>query len=383
MKILIQHRNLIAGGIESSLLNFINELKSKADIDLYLFNNDGALSKYLPKDINIIVGNKNLNKIHKANQITSKSKHTFKNFVRGILSKIYKISGLKKFYYAISLAKEKQLKTNYDVSIAYTALDDMSCKFVLRKTKAKKKIAIIHGDPQNCFMSKYCKKCFLKFDKIVCVSKSCANEMKIQFPKIANKIEYLYNFQNYEQIIEKSNEFDIQYPKNILNIVSVSRLSEEKGLDRSLSVFKKLKDDGYKFIWHVIGDGIMKNSMIKFIQENKMEEYVKIYGLKSNPYPYIKAADLFFLGSYQEAAPMVFGESMILGVPVLTTKTRSAAELIGEDGFICENDEKEIYNSFKDLFKNLSMIEDKKIRLINKNFNQKDNVRHFLEIVIN
>ena len=53
-------------------------------------------------NINIIVGNKNLNKIHKANQITSKSKHTFKNFVRGILSKIYKISGLKKFYYAKS-----------------------------------------------------------------------------------------------------------------------------------------------------------------------------------------------------------------------------------------------------------------------------------------
>ena len=34
---------------------------------------------------------------------------------------------------------------------------------------------------------------------------------------------------------------------------------------------------------------------------------------------------------------MVYKEAEVLGVPVLTTNTTSATELVGEKGFVCDN----------------------------------------------
>ena len=62
-------------------------------------------------------------------------------------------------------------------------------------------------------------------------------------------------------------------------------------------------------------------------------------GNKENPYPYIKNASCFLLPSLHEAAPMVFGEASSLGVPVLTTETCSAIELVQSRGigYVVEN----------------------------------------------
>ena len=63
------------------------------------------------------------------------------------------------------------------------------------------------------------------------------------------------------------------------------------------------------------------------------------YGEQSNPYRYMKNADLLVLSSYHEAAPMVIDEARCLGLPVLTTQTTSAQDMVAERGcgFVCEN----------------------------------------------
>ena len=96
----------------------------------------------------------------------------------------------------------------------------------------------------------------------------------------------------------------------------------------------------------------MKTKIENKIKVLQLEDCVKLYGNKTNPYPYIKSADLFYLGSIHEAAPVVFSESRILGTPIITTKTSSAEELVGDNGIICENNEEDIYLSFKQIFEN-------------------------------
>ena len=112
-----------------------------------------------------------------------------------------------------------------------------------------------------------------------------------------------------------------------------------------------------------MGDGVERENIEKHISELKLENNVKLYGNIHNPYPYIKEADLFYLGSYHEAAPMVYAESMILGVPVLTTKTCSADELVGDNGFVCENSEEGIFKGFKEILSNKKLIEEKRKKL--------------------
>ena len=75
------------------------------------------------------------------------------------------------------------------------------------------------------------------------------------------------------------------------------------------------------------------------IDEAQLSDRILLIGELSNPYPYMRNADLLLNLSYHEAAPMVFLEAHALGVPVFATRTSSADELLrdGETDFICEN----------------------------------------------
>jgi len=82
------------------------------------------------------------------------------------------------------------------------------------------------------------------------------------------------------------------------------------------------------------------------------------YGKQTNPYKYIANADLFLLTSYHEAAPMVFDESLSLGVPVFATETTSTTEMILErqGGYVCKNDQKSINKTLLDILQNTNDI---------------------------
>ena len=99
-----------------------------------------------------------------------------------------------------------------------------------------------------------------------------------------------------------------------------------------------------------------------------MTSYVKLLGNKTNPYPYMKKANLFVLPSYHESYGLVLVESMIVGVPVLSTATCAAEEIVGDLGFVCENSEEGIYSTLKSLLQNTNEIELKKQKLRNYDY---------------
>ena len=68
-----------------------------------------------------------------------------------------------------------------------------------------------------------------------------------------------------------------------------------------------------------------------------MEKKVFLLGETLNPYPYMKGADYLLHPSIHEAAPMVFDEAKVLGLPILSTDTTSAKEMLAECDIVCEN----------------------------------------------
>ena len=112
------------------------------------------------------------------------------------------------------------------------------------------------------------------------------------------------------------------------SLVTVARLSGEKGLERGIEIVKELKMDGYDVEWHIVGGGPLRSQLEHLIGENHADDYIVLEGEQVNPYRYIKGADYLFVPSIHEAAPMVFDEAASLKVPVISTDTLSARELV-------------------------------------------------------
>ena len=112
-------------------------------------------------------------------------------------------------------------------------------------------------------------------------------------------------------------------------------------------------------MWFIAGDGAERANIEMAIKTDGLEEYIHLIGAQSNPYPYMRNADLVLNVSFHEAAPMVFFESRALGTPVFATRTVSAEELLCNqvDSFICDNSEAGLCEAFADLMANRELVQ--------------------------
>ena len=340
-KVIIVNNNLNTGGIQISLINLIKEITSIYDITLLLFYADEKKLESLPKNIKVITVKSPFKYFGLSLEETKTSIGTLigKTFW-GVITKVFGRS------VAIRLMSCFQPRLEgYDCAISYLHEGPQKSfyggcnEFVLRKITATKKIAWIHCDFGLCGANnKQSKKIYKRFDTIV----ACSNGTKEAFlrcmPELKDKCAVVRNCNDYEYIRTKA-ELAIQYSSEYFNVITVARLSSEKGIDRMLYAVKHAIISGYPVMYHIVGDGQEREPLEKLVDTLGISDSVIFYGNQKNPYPYIASADLFVLPSYHEAAPMVFDEAASLGIPVLATKTTSTDEMILKEnaGFVCEN----------------------------------------------
>ena len=115
-----------------------------------------------------------------------------------------------------------------------------------------------------------------------------------------------------------------------------------------LPILERIKSECGNFRWFIAGDGPLYKTATDECERLNLTENVVFLGLLSNPYPYFKNADVMLLPSYNEAAPMVYGEAIFFKTPVFTTNTTSAEEIIGKNfGWVVENSDEEIYKKLR------------------------------------
>ena len=93
------------------------------------------------------------------------------------------------------------------------------------------------------------------------------------------------------------------------------------------------------------------------IKENNLEENFILLGKKMNPYPYIKACDLYVQPSRYEGKAVTVTEARILGKPtIITNYPTSKSQLTeGVDGLICDLSIEGIANGIEKLYKNIDL----------------------------
>ena len=152
-------------------------------------------------------------------------------------------------------------------------------------------------------------------DMIIVNSIEFKKEMKKKFSVRAIQI---YNPLNKLEIIRLSKKkVGNIFPKKVLKIISVGRLVDQKSQITLLKAINKIKSL-YELRVILIGRGVDYHKIKNYIKMKKLSKLVKVF-YTSNPFPYIKQADLFILSSKYEGLPNVLLESIALKKMVISS----------------------------------------------------------------
>lgn len=242
------------------------------------------------------------------------------------------------------------VRDDYDYEIAF--LEGLPTKVLSHSTdKKSKKIAWVHTDLQNFPDSYHAfgseKKeadAYNRFDKIFCVSKA-VEEAFVSKYAVTTKVNTLYNVLDDEEIVKMSEE-EVMLPTDIRPcFISVGRLCKQKGYDRLLRIHKKLLEEGFIHSLLIVGDGPLRAQLEKYIKEHNLEQTAFLLGYQSNPYKYMRRADLFVCSSYAEGFSLVISEAVICGTPVFATDVSGIREpeKMPRCSIIVENSEDALY----------------------------------------
>lgn len=387
--------NYCNGGFKSFLNNYVNFLTSlKHEVSVIYLGDSYLNNSNVKNEIKIDLNSKK----HHLNikEFCFTSSFIFKRFFKLAQYALSKNKKDKRLEYKIlksqCIVAKKVLKSGVKLDLneydCVISAEELMCNYFLaNNTIAKRKIAFIHPDYKLAHFNAKIDKYFLKNVDLICaVSNSGADSIKSKLKEFKDKIIGVPNYINVNEIINKLEVTydDASFDKSVINLVTVCRLdNSSKALDRLLDLSIKLKNDNYKFVWRIIGDGEYKENMIQFIKDNHLEKEVILLGQKDNPFPYVKESDLFVLQSYYEGYPISACEALICETPVLLTNFPSAYEIISnkEYGEIVENNFDSIYLKLKELFNNKDILISKKKALHQIDKNNFLNAQAFLNIL--
>lgn len=363
-KVLIVIGNMNVGGIQKSLLELLKALSVSAEYDVSLFccKRTGIFLDRVPKNIQILPENPYA--VTTEQPLSECKEQGMKYYYFRLIMSMWSKFLTKAIPSTILCKLIGKVGTEYDIAISYSQpigdhdFCNLTNEIVLNCVQAKQKITFVHCDFGSYGgNTKRNRKLYEKFDRIAVVSESVGKRFAEVIPRVAKKLKTVYNFCDTQEIRMLAAQDPLEYDRK--SFVTVARLSEEKGILRCIPIFEKLKKDGFEFEWHIVGAGPLKGRIEDEILRCSLEHNIFLEGEQSNPYRYMKNADYFLLPSFHEAAPMVFDESLALGIPVLTTNTLSANELVGErgSGIVCENTEQAICDMLYGVFSNHERID--------------------------
>ena len=392
-KILFMVTSMNIGGVEKSLLSLLSVIpKDKYDITLLLLDKSGGFLDYIPSWVKVEEATwfKDIKPI-----IMQPPQQTIRNYIRDKQYKktilftcsylIDKYFDNRYLYYKQVLKDVDNNENEYDVAIAYQGPTDVIDYYIANKVKAKKKVSWVHFDVAKHHVNrKLYSRLYEKFDKVYVVSNSAKNNLDKLIPSAKYKSEVFLNIISPKLINEMSTQnIEINNDFKGLNIVTVGRLSKEKGQDLAIEAMNKLKKEGYDVRWYCIGDGSSRKEYENMIKEYKLEKDFILVGSTPNPYPYIKEADIYVQTSRHEGYCLTLSEAKCLNKPIVTTNFIGAYEQIENkyNGLITNCNENEIYDAIKSLIKDKGKREKLINNLINDNLDTTEEINKLFNYI--
>ncbi|MDD2980786.1 MAG: glycosyltransferase [Hespellia sp.] len=334
-EILILTRAFENGGLEVALVELLKNIDlNKYHVTVHCIEKRGNLSKEIPSAIRIeeIVFNP------EKYRIFVNHRKMPNDSVKMILNKIYKkscewlckVDDQHNKYYELVLQHTEKCKKKYDVVLDFYGYGHFLSAYGSRFVQAQKKAMWLHDEKMEWI--KLTIPYLQDYDKFYCVSETVQKNFVQRFPELEKKTELLYNYVDIDQIRRLASEpiKDIYYTANY-KILTIGRLAEQKGYDYAVEAARILKQNGMEFVWYAIGEGLERKSLESKIREYGLEDYFVLLGRRENPYPYLKACDLYVQPSLHEGYGIAVLEARVLCKPIVISNTPCLLEQI-EDG---------------------------------------------------
>ena len=354
-RIFIAMHYMEIGGAETALVGLLNALDpARVDVDLFLYDHRGEMMQFIPEWVNLLPQIPKYSVLERP--IVELVKRGFwgiaaaRLWAKWLSQKAYKRSGStlennggldKMSKCTTPLLPKINQSVTYDLAISFLTPH----RIVAEKVKAKKKIAWIHTDYTRVWVDAEEElKVWQKYDYVASISGDVTNTFLQVFPSLAPKIVEIENILS-PAFVRKRTELEdtdkeFRQTDNI-SLLSIGRYSEQKNYDNVPDICKHLINETKLNIkWYIIGYGGDEALIRKKIKEAGMEEHVILLGKRSNPYPYIKACDIYVQPSRYEGKSVTVREAQMLCKPVVVTNYPTAPSQIrsGIDGVIVPMD---------------------------------------------
>lgn len=351
-KLFILIPTLRMGGAENVLINFLSLLdlnRYRVTLGVVLF--DGPLIEKVPDEVKVIGLTRSELLIRAANFIY------YKFGIRVLIKWLI-----------------RKLKGNYDVAICFQ--DSVFTDYILfSKIKYELSLSVVQsnyttykekgkhfkGSHKNRVLERY-----RKLNRIVAVS----NTVKVGFEQLYgphDNITVSYNPINSRKVLELANlPLDISLDDDTINFIAIGRLVPVKGYCDLISAAVKLKNQNLNFKIRIIGTGPQKDELQKLITDENISHHVELLGFVENPYPIMKASDIYVMSSLSEGLPTALCEAMFLELPILSTDASGCKEVLdnGKYGFQVSREVDALADGIKALIQSPNLR--KKYRLLSQ-----------------
>ena len=371
-KVLFVMPGLYSGGAEKSLVNLLNLLDySKLDVDLLLFKKEGLFMNQVPSEVNIL--NIPISLKYSYSPLDGDALKSFSAVKAGVsrvigtlFSRIRYGSNQKQMRWKLFYTRViEKLEGHYDVAVAY-----------------------LHGeasyydklDGEDAFFKAY----FNKADYVVSIATRCVEILQKVFPDISGKFCMLPNLTSSSFIKKMSGEFiPKEYETDIPVLLSIGRLSRQKGFDYAIDAAALLKKAGYRFKWYVLGIGELQEELETRIQEKEVDDCFKLLGNRENPYPYIKNCTIVVQSSRFEGKSVVLDEAKILAKPIVVTNYATVKDQItdGKEGLVVSMTPKGIADGIEKMLTDSALSQNIKEYLSAHEYGNQEEVQKYMELI--
>ena len=374
------------GGIERSLLGLLDAFDyNKYNVDLFLYGHHGPLMSLINENVNILPEVKELAYLRESFKVKLKNKCFYSAVLRlkdELISKFHMVNNDTTWAKVMRRCAPK-LQKHYDIALSFFRPFD----FIVEKVDADIKVGWIHTDYTNAGeILEVLEKDYARMDYIAAVSDQCAETFNSIFPNLKNRVITIENVLSRDYINKEANRYDVSDEMLLdgsIKLLTVGRFSYPKKMEEIPEICRRIRESGLNVKWYLIGFGPDEQLIRKKINEAGMESHVILLGKKTNPYPYMKACDLYIQPSRYEGNCVSVHEAQVLGKTVIITNYPTAQSQLhnNEDGVIVPLDNVDCAKGIIDIIKNSTQMERISEKCRNSNFSNCQEVKKIYAIV--
>jgi len=347
-KIIIVSHGMRIGGVERSLIGLLEALDpARCEVTLFLYEHEGEFMHLIPLGVRLLPENPKYVSLLAPLKTVLFSRNFLIGFVRliarAIISFRAKFSKQPGFLLSLSHAYAQTFLPNipgeYDLAIGFLMPHDT----VWKKVCAPRKVGWIHTDYSSVETGVHVASehpAWAAMDKIIAVSTDTAKAFSKVFESQHAKLEIIENLLSPTFVRTQAG---VDYPprdmvkdEETLVLCSAGRYTHQKAFDLAALACRRLLDRGVKVRWYVMGYGPDEAMLQQLISEYKLEDAFILLGKRTNPYPYMKACDIYVQPSRHEGKAVAVREAQMLGKAVLISDFSTASSQLEHnvDGYI-------------------------------------------------